>query len=179
MSKSLSEIKQYVQALYDLASSENILDKINLELRLFIAKTNEDLKLKKYLSNPIENIVSKKATIKDLFQDQLSTYTHNFIYIFLKKNELEILEAAQKYFEKLIKERKNVIDAKIISAIPLTKDEENIIKEKLATQTNKKINLNIAVDPNILGGLVIQTRDQMVDASLLGKINNLRQNVLS
>jgi len=179
VSKSLSEIKQYVQAFYDLAKQEDILDKINLELRIFIAKTNEDLKLKKYLSNPIENIADKKATIKDLFQNQLSTYTNNFIYIFLKKNELEVLESAQKYFEKLIKEKKNVIDAKVISAIPLTKEEEDQIKEKLASQTNKKINLNITVDPNILGGLVIQTRDQMVDASLLGKINNLRQNVLS
>jgi len=79
VSKSLSEIKQYVQAFYDLAKQEDILDKINLELRIFIAKTNEDLKLKKYLSNPIENIADKKATIKDLFQNQLSTYTNNFI----------------------------------------------------------------------------------------------------
>ncbi|MFA6296054.1 MAG: ATP synthase F1 subunit delta [Patescibacteria group bacterium] len=178
MQKGLLEIKQYVEAFYSLAKQENILDKINLELQLFIAKVSEDLKLKKYLSNPIENIADKKATIKDLFQDQLSTYTHNFIYIFLKKNELEVLESAQLYLEKLIKERQNVIDAKIVSAIPLTKEEETQIKEKLASQTNKKINLNITVDPNILGGLVIQTKDQMIDASLLGKINNLRHSIV-
>lgn len=179
MPKSLSDIKQYVKALYDLASSENILDKINLELKLFIAKVNEDLKLQKYLSNPIENLADKNKTIKDLFENKLSNYTHNFISIFLKKNELAILESAQKYFEKLIKEKKNIIEAKIISAIPLTPEEQNIIKEKLVKQTNKKVNLSTEIDPNILGGLIIQTKDQMVDASLLGKINNLRQSVLS
>ena len=48
MSKNLLNIKQYVEALYDLAKSENILDKINLELQLFIAKTKEDLAFKKH-----------------------------------------------------------------------------------------------------------------------------------
>ncbi len=175
MQKGLQEIKQYVEALYSLASQENILDKINLELKLFVAKTNEDLKLKKYLSNPIEDLADKNQTIKDLFKQELSNYSHNFISIFLKKNELAILESAQRYFEKIIKERKNIIEAKIISAIPLTSEEQNIIKEKLVKQTNKKVYLNISIDPNILGGLIIQTRDQMIDASLLGKINNLRQ----
>ena len=179
MQKGYLEIKQYVEALYDLASQENILDKINLELKLFIAKVNEDLKLKKYLSNPIEDLANKNKTIKDIFQNELSGYAHNFISLFLKKNELAVLESSQRYFEKIIKERKNIVDAKIISAIPLTSEEQKIIKEKLSAQTNKKINLNISIDPNILGGLIIQTRDQMIDASLLGKINSLRQNVLS
>ena len=66
--------------------------------------------------------------------------------------------------------------AEVVSALPLTSDEESTVKKDLLSKIGAK-DVSFRVDPSILGGLIIRVGDKVVDGSVLGKLEGLRQNL--
>ena len=67
-------------------------------------------------------------------------------------------------------------DAEITSALPLTDEEKAIIQKDVFSRISAKVNVDYKVDPTILGGLVIKVGDKLIDGSVAGKLDDLRQN---
>jgi len=65
--------------------------------------------------------------------------------------------------------------AEVTSALPLTTEEQDIIRKDVVGKLGSKASLNFSVDPNILGGLVIRVGDKILDGSVSGKLQGLRQ----
>lgn len=67
--------------------------------------------------------------------------------------------------------------AEVISALPLTADEQDTVKSEVLTKLGKSATVSFRVDPNILGGLVLRVGDRVVDGSVAGQLQGLRQNL--
>lgn len=67
--------------------------------------------------------------------------------------------------------------AEVISALPLTADEQAIIKKEILVKMGSKSDVSFKIDPSILGGLVVRVGDKVLDGSVAGKLDNLRQNL--
>jgi len=67
--------------------------------------------------------------------------------------------------------------AEVISALPLTVDEQNTVKKEILSKMGSKSAVAFRIDPSILGGLVIRVGDKILDGSVSGKLDNLRQNL--
>jgi F-type H+-transporting ATPase subunit b len=68
-------------------------------------------------------------------------------------------------------------DAVVTSALPLTPEEKAILQKDVFAKTGKEVKVDYHVDPSILGGLVIKVGDKLIDGSVLGKLDSLRQNI--
>ncbi|MCL4561647.1 MAG: F0F1 ATP synthase subunit B [Chloroflexi bacterium] len=68
-------------------------------------------------------------------------------------------------------------DAEVTSALPLTQDEQDAICRDILGRAVKVNNVNFRVDPSLLGGLVVRVGDKIMDGSLAGQLQNLRQNL--
>jgi len=68
----------------------------------------------------------------------------------------------------------NGSSTEVMSALPLTVEEQNVIREEMLTKMGDKAEISFSVDPNILGGLVVRVGDRVVDGSIAGQIQNLR-----
>ena len=68
-------------------------------------------------------------------------------------------------------------DAEVTSALPLTAEEKAIIQKDVFTKTGSEVKVEYRVDPSILGGLVIKVGDKLIDGSVSGKLDSLRQNI--
>ncbi len=68
-------------------------------------------------------------------------------------------------------------NAEVMSALPLTEDEQKIIKGEMLNRLGEKAEVAFNVDPNILGGLVVRVGDKVVDGSVAGQIQNLRSSL--
>jgi F-type H+-transporting ATPase subunit b len=67
--------------------------------------------------------------------------------------------------------------AEVISALPLTVDEQNIVRKEILTKMGSQSAVAFRIDPSILGGLVVRVGDKILDGSVAGKLDNLRQNL--
>jgi F-type H+-transporting ATPase subunit b len=67
--------------------------------------------------------------------------------------------------------------AEVISALPLTADEQAIVKKDILVKMGSKSEVTFKIDPSILGGLVVRVGDKVLDGSVAGKLDNLRQNL--
>jgi F-type H+-transporting ATPase subunit b len=65
--------------------------------------------------------------------------------------------------------------AEVTSALPLTKKEQDAVKKDVVGQLGDSATISFRVDPSILGGLVIRVGDKVLDGSVSGKLENLRQ----
>lgn len=67
--------------------------------------------------------------------------------------------------------------AEVISALPLTADEQAIVKKDILVKMGSQSAVSFKIDPSILGGLVVRVGDKVLDGSVAGKLDNLRQNL--
>ncbi len=67
--------------------------------------------------------------------------------------------------------------AEVISALPLTSDEQVIVKKEILAKMGSKSEVSFKIDPSILGGLVVRVGDKVLDGSVAGKLDGLRQNL--
>jgi F-type H+-transporting ATPase subunit b len=71
--------------------------------------------------------------------------------------------------------RSGVMRAQVISALPLTEEEQGVVAENLAVQLGEPPELEFAVDPSILGGLVLKVGDRLIDGSVAGRLASLQE----
>lgn len=71
----------------------------------------------------------------------------------------------------------NGASAEVTSALPLTEDEQNAIRDNIIASTGSPTTITFRVDPSILGGLVVRVGDQVIDGSVSGQLQELRQNL--
>lgn len=170
-------IRKYTQAFLEIGLEEKILDQLILDLETVNRKLQADKGLREMLSNPSLNQDAKENFLKDIFRDFISHYTYNLIFLLIKKEDLGLLEPIILRLKKLMKERYETIEATVISAIPLTSEIKVQISDKLHNLTKKKIILKTKVDPEILGGLIFQIEDELLDLSLKKKLEKMREEV--
>lgn len=166
--------KEYATALFDLTSEQQVLDQIIFDLEAVEKKLRADHNLRAVLNNPQEEIASKKDNLQKVFQDFISQYTYNFLYLLLENNELDLLTETLTHLKKLMKEKSGILELTVTSAIPLTEEERNRVSEKFSQKTGQRVFLEAKVDPEIIGGLVLRANDDIIDLSLRGKINSLK-----
>jgi ATP synthase F1 delta subunit len=69
------------------------------------------------------------------------------------------------------------VSADITSALPLTSDEQGIIKNDILVKIGSQATVTFRVDPSILGGLVVRVGDKVLDGSVSGQLESLRQSL--
>lgn len=168
-------IRQYTQAFFEIGSEEKILDQLILDLETVNRKLRADKNLREMLSNPGIPESSKKKFLKDIFRDFISHYTYNLIFFLVGKKNLDLLESIIPRLKKLMKERYEIMEATVVSAVPLPSDIKTQISDKLYNLTKKKIILETKIDPEILGGLIIKIEDELLDLSLKKKLEKMRE----
>ena len=102
-----------------------------------------------------------------------------FMFLILKRDRVALLPGILSEFEKLDEEERGVRRAEVVSAVPLSKDERELIVSKLQRITGKEILLRDRVDPEIIGGVVIYVNGDVIDGSIRAQLAELRATLLA
>lgn len=166
-------IKVYSNALFQLGVEENSLDAIYEDLIQCsdIFKSQEEFL--KILSSPIVSTKEKISMLTEVFGDACNELVFNFMCLLAEKNRINLIEEIQKDFTKQYNEKNNVLKVYITTCVPLTEELKKGIITKLIKQTGKKINVVEIVDKSILGGVIIQYDNTIIDDSIKTKLKDL------
>ncbi len=166
---------RYASALFELAEADGALDTVAAHLQTFKQALGESADLRRLVKSPVfgadEQTTALSAVLNHL---GLSGLASNLVLLMAKNRRLFAVDAMIDAFTALLARHRGQVDAHVTTATALTPEQEEALRASLKQSTGSDVQLNITVDPTILGGLVVRVGSRMVDSSLETKLNNLR-----
>ena len=171
--------KRWTKALMELAlendgiSKEDILDDLK-EINFIISESKD---LSEVFANPSISQEEKQVVLEKIFKTRLMPIVYDFLITLNSKNRLGIIDAIVEEFRKELEEFKNIKRVEITSAIELDEGKKNYIKEQLAQKLQKEIYPTWNVDSGIIGGLVFNIDETVIDNSIKHRLENLKKQI--
>jgi ATP synthase F1 delta subunit len=166
----------YSESLFDVAKEHGKLDRIREELGAFATALEENRELAVFFFSPYFSTEEKKAGLKRAVVDADPTLV-NFLELLIEKHRMPVLFRVRAEFDRLWEEENKLLPVTVTSAVELPKDTVKQIGDRIAEQTDRKVELQSNVDPDILGGIVVRVGNSVLDASIRNRLENFRKQV--
>jgi F-type H+-transporting ATPase subunit delta len=169
MAETSTVARPYAEAAFAQAQASGSLEKWSAALNALAAAADAPA-LQDALGDP-------RLSDKQLFEvitsaaSDASGDVKNFVQVLIDNNRVEALSAVRDQFETLKHELEGVVDAQIVSAFPLDDSQKAALVADLQARFKRKVNAQVSVDPALIGGVLISVGDEVVDASVRGKLN--------
>jgi F-type H+-transporting ATPase subunit delta len=134
----------------------------------------QDPQVAEYFRDPAIAQEDKLRTLERL-SSSMSPHVLNLLRVLVTRHRLHLLPAVAREFAELQRQAMGIVEAEVTVARPVSEDEKRRISERLQQATGKRVDVEIRVDPSILGGIIVQVGDRLVDASVAGRLQRLRQ----
>jgi F-type H+-transporting ATPase subunit delta len=99
----------------------------------------------------------------------------NLLRVLASRQRLHLLPAIRREFERLIRDSRGVTEALVVVARAVDGAESKSIEDRLVHLTGKRVEVRVMVDQSILGGIIVRVGDKLVDASVSGALQRLKQ----
>lgn len=166
---------RYAKAILNLAIEHKMADEVDLNMIHISETIDASKKLQLMLGSPVVKADAKKKALITIFNDDINNITKGLINQLIDNKRLPILNDIAKQYIIIYDHYKGTEAAKVTTAVPLTEALEKKILIKVKDIVGKKVTLENIVDPSIIGGFILKIGDKQYDASILGKMNNLRR----
>jgi F-type H+-transporting ATPase subunit delta len=174
----LSAVSTYAEALFGAARERDELEEVFSDLSEFIEALHdsEELRLFFYGGQVPER---QKRRALDGLTEGMKTSTTNFLKVLVDNGREEILEEVLARYEGLVKEHLGRIEVEVTTAVELSEEQRDRLKERLAdVLEGREIILETNVNPDLIGGAVFRYGGRMMDGSIRGRLESLREGML-
>jgi F-type H+-transporting ATPase subunit delta len=167
--------RRYARALFSLASEENRVAAVREELRRLGAALEASAELRDVLLQPLHPAAERRRVL-DALADKLgaSSLVKRFYAYLIDQRRLVAFDEIEAEFVRLADEAAGRSKAKVKTAQPLTAEQQERLSRALAAKAGRTVELEVQVDPTLLGGLVAQLGDTVYDGSLKTQLVQLR-----
>lgn len=164
--------RPYSSGIFRLAKESNKLSEWSNMLKLLTSLT-ENSEVTSVIIDPKILDSDKEKLITDVLKKDLSNEGVNLVKLLVENKRLGIIGTISELFEELKDSHQGSIEAELIFATKPEKKEVNELIESLEKKFEKKIEANVIVDEEIIGGSIIHVGDTVIDASVKGQLLNL------
>ncbi|MBI4376599.1 MAG: ATP synthase F1 subunit delta [Elusimicrobia bacterium] len=161
---------RYARALFQAAVDEGQEGRVQGDLVSANSVVRDALPV---LRHPRVPPADKKRRLAEMIGSKVSQTTIRFFNLLIDKKRFDLLPIISAHFGRLVAEKNNIARAQVRSAAPLSPQAQEKLKDKLGRFAGKKIELDIRVDPEIIGGLVVRLGDWVLDSSIRGQLKQL------
>jgi len=166
----------YAEALFEVAERKGKLDAIRDQLVQFADAVDGNRDLQVFFFSPYFSSTEKSDGAKRAMVGADPEFT-NFVELLLEKGRMTEIFRIRRQFEELWKRHNRLIDVTVTSAVELDPAVVSKIGEEIERQTGQKVELASRVDAEILGGVVLQVGNMVLDASIRNRLEKLRKSV--
>jgi F-type H+-transporting ATPase subunit delta len=166
----------YAEALFEVARGKDRLDAIRGDLNQFADALEGDRGLQVFLFGPHFSSAEKVAGLKPAVSGAEPELL-NFLELLIEKHRMPEIFRIRRQFEESWKRENRLIDVTVTSAVELDPAVVGRIGEEIERQTGQKVELASRIDEEILGGIVLQVGNMVLDASIRNRLEKLRKNV--
>lgn len=167
--------KDHARGLYMLAAEQHREREYLEELKAVAEVLDENPAYVEILCAPSITSIQREKLIDEAFSNSLSEYTLSFLKLLCRKGYMPLFDKCYDEFRKLYLDFSGTVRAKVISAVELTEAERAKVQEKIHILTGHSAMVRYTVDPSILGGIIIETDDQTIDASVRRRLKEIKE----
>jgi F-type H+-transporting ATPase subunit delta len=177
MARFTTASRRYAEAAFEIALRDGTVDAWRREL----ASVSADLggePVMRVLTNPALPF-GRERVVTQAVGSLVSRPVLNLVLLLLRRGLIELLPRISAEFKRLDDRRVGITPAIAISAAPLEAAEVIALTSRLEQLTSGRVELDLQVDPSILGGLVVRVGDRLIDGSVRGRLERLRSRLVS
>jgi F-type H+-transporting ATPase subunit delta len=166
---------RYATALFELALESKAVDPVKSDLASFDAMVASNPDLTRLVRSPVFSAGDQaKALSAVLDKAGIKGIAANFLRVVASNRRLFAARDMIRGFNALVAKHKGEVTAEVTVAEPLNDARMNEIRDALKQVTGKDVQVDVTVDPSIIGGLKVKVGSRMVDASLRTKLNSIK-----
>jgi F-type H+-transporting ATPase subunit delta len=164
----------YAKALFDAAVDEGRLEQVQAEMAELAKAVTEVPELRELLRNPQLDPRARAAALEDMLAggEQL---VRNFVLLLADKGRAGQFEEIARELDRLVAEREGILTAELTTAVELSDAEARKLLGQIEEAAGRKVEATRTVDPDLIGGVVIQVGSYRLDASVRGRLDRLRR----
>ena len=163
----------YARALFEAARDEGRLEPVREELGDFVEAQRQVPELRGLLRNPQLDHRAKAAALEELLGGD-EKLVRNFLLLLAEKNRAGEIEEIAREFDRLVARAEGILDVELTTAVELSDEEARGVISQIEEASGRKVEATHNVDPDLIGGIVLQAGSMRLDASVRGRLNRLR-----
>ena len=168
----------YANALFEAARDQNKLEPVGEQLAQLVEAEGNVPELRELLRNPQLDPRARRAALDDVLAGS-DDLLRNFLLVLADKGRAGQLEEIAKEFERLVAEHEGVVHAELTTAVELSDDEAGKLLQQIEQASGRKVEASRSVDPDLIGGIVLQVGSHRLDASVRGRLDRLRRQLVT
>jgi F-type H+-transporting ATPase subunit delta len=165
---------RYAKSVLDLGSERGSVQSILADVRRIQNDINENRDLELLLKSPIIHADKKLSILKSIYSDGMDPVIMELIEILVRKRREAYLQDILAAFIKLYNDQQNIRQVKITTAVPISDDLKEQIANTMRAGEDAQIELEVEVDPELIGGYIVRYDDKQYDASVIRNLQSLR-----
>jgi F-type H+-transporting ATPase subunit delta len=178
MARRETAARRYAEAAFEIAQRDDSVDAWRDELQRAAAIIGDE-RIGGFLTNPALALEARADSVSRALDKQVSRPVLNLVQMLLRRGRIDQLGRVAEAFRQLDNRRQGITEATATAASELTRDEVQALTSRLEQFTGGRVNLTVAIDPALLGGVVVRVGDQMIDGSVRGRLERLRNRLVS
>lgn len=175
MSTADARVDGYANALFEIARVEGSISEVEDELFRFarLVESNDDLRAT--LTDEAVPVARRQGVVEDLLGSKASPVTTNLVaFVVGAGRARQLPQIIDRLVERAAASKDSAI-GEVRSAVPLTDDQKARLADALGKATGKRVEVKVVIDPTVLGGLVAQVGDTVIDGSVRARLDQLRE----
>lgn len=168
----------YAEALLEAARDGKAIPRVRDEFAAFAGALAASPDLGDLLRNPQLDPTERRGAIDAIAEGSSETF-RNFLRLLAEKGRLAELPEVYEEWERLLAAEERILEVELTTAVELSDEEAEAIVGKLEQAAGRKVEATRSVDPDLIGGLILQAGSMRVDGSVRGRLNSLRDELLA
>jgi ATP synthase F1 delta subunit len=166
----------YARSLFEVAKEHDALDRVHDELSEFTEALSDERNLQVFLFSPYFSSEEKKNGVTSIVSDADERFV-NFLELLAERHRMPAIFRIKREFDALWAEENQLLPVTVTSAVELDEGLVEDIGKRIQDQTGRRVELSSNVDPEVLGGLMVQVGNMVLDGTVRNRLERLRKQV--
>jgi len=170
--------RRYAKALLLIGKEDGNAERYKEELSGFVAVLDREPEFESAITNPLYPVEARRKVLEQVIDAmKVSQMIRSFLRLLFEKRRIGHVRGISEVYLKLVDEFNGIVRADVVSAGALSDDVVEKIRASLSAMTGRKVVLDIARDPSLIGGIVTKVGDMVLDGSIRTQLLNMKESL--
>lgn len=169
----------YAQALLGLGEEAEAAESVLEELEGLRALLDRLPELERLFASPLVEAEDKARMLEERLRGRAGDLVVDCLQVMNRKGRLGLVRELVTAYRELYEDARGIVGVRVVTAVPLTDEQRREIAEVASRITGKRARLDEAVDPSLLGGVVLYADDRKLDASVRRRVEEVGERLLA
>jgi F-type H+-transporting ATPase subunit delta len=178
MARPTTSARRYAEAAFEIAERDGTVEQWRDQLDR-VAEAISDPEVVRRLEDPAVPLEARSQALVSGLGTEVLPQVRNLLLLVLRRRRLEQLPRLAAEFRAIYNRRAGIVTATATSAVPLSDTDVAELEGRLVDIAGGRVELSLEVDPSLIGGITVRLGDRLIDGSVRGRLERLRNRLVA